>query len=100
MTSLPLCSYCRTPGLGSTTACGPLLACTGLCSNFVHEQCYNDRNDAGWCQDCCPSEKKSPKTKHVFVRVVQLMNLVLSLQNKIDLQDKVIAELRGGMHRG
>ena len=73
---------------------GPLLACTGLCSNFIHEKCYETKEQAGLCPDCCNAEKKAPTSKHIFVRVLQLTNLVIGLTAKIESQEIEIKNLR------
>lgn len=94
MAPLATCSFCATPGYATSPESGPLLACAGLGVNFVHERCYSDKKDAGWCPDCCLSEKKAPTSKNIYVRVIQLMNIVLNLQDKVDRQEDTIVKLR------
>lgn len=75
----------------------PLLACFGLCCNFVHNGCLKGTEEVGLCPDCCVIDKKdrkAPNSKHIFVRMLQLTNLTLSLADRISAQDAEILSLR------
>lgn len=74
---------------------GPLLACVGLCSNFVHQKCYKEREQVGLCTPCSATGNiKAPTAKNVFVRVIQLTNLTLALHSRIESQQKEIKNLK------